>query len=707
MSGTRDSPDSGLRRFSPVRVLGRIAPTTWLIVATIAYFSVSFALSWLRAVEFQTTTWDQGIYQQALWSTAHGRPFYESPDLETGGYRSLLQIHTVFLFYLLAPLYGALPFQATLFAVQSLIVALAAIPLYFLGRDLTRSAWWGLLPPILYLVWAPTLSSNLYDFHPEAFLPLEVFTVVLLWERGRYLAGAVAVGISFATIELAPVLLLFVGLFFLVPSSETWGRWSQLARNRFPRAAWTSEFRRTFSSPRVRASIALIVACIAAYFLLLYYRVDYLGATLGTLSLPVAPMGYVIGGSPSALGLSLQNLDMGFYDKFTYWVLILALLGFVPLLAPRAMLLSVPWFAFSLLSAGTNYTELGFQYGFIAAATVLVAFAYGLPRAMALARAWERQSLEAGSMRSIRPAPQWGNPRRRGALVAGLVVLVVVNLALTPLNPWLQNQGLGSAYRISYSPSPGFAQLEQLAALVPAGATVLASDNLFPLVANDENAYSFFWTQDNFLALPFNASNPPPYVLLAEDATKAVPSWLAAELYNTTLFGARGVVWTSGVGTALLFEEGYRGPATQFGATPTVPLVESGADLVDSDAGYIPGTNGAVASDPGALGTFFYGPWASLPVGNYTVTLLVKAAALPGTGPPSGDEAVLRIGATGYAQATYFHVSLDFDKFSATGWTTVAFNLTLPGPTIDCTVQGVALSTDVQVSLESMVIAPA
>ncbi|MCI4372849.1 MAG: DUF2079 domain-containing protein [Thermoplasmata archaeon] len=709
MTVRTDPPSDGPTLGALPRWLRRRTPRFWLASAIVVYFSVSLALSWLRATELLTTTWDQGIYQQALWSTAHGRPFYESADLETGGYRSLLQVHTVFLFYLLAPMYAAFPYQVTLFAVQSLVVAAAAVPLYLLGRDLTRSPWWGLVVPLVYLVWTPTLSSTLYDFHPEAFLPLELFTVVLLWERGRYRAGAIAVLVAFSTIELAPVLLLFVGVFFLAPNETTWRRWKTAARGRFPWTAWISDLRPALSSPRVQASVTLLVASLVVYFLLLYLRLDVLNVALGTETLPVAATGYVIGGTPSPLGLSWQNLWVGFDAKLTYWFLMLALLGFVPLLAPRALILSLPWFGFTMLSANTNYVELGFQYGFIVAASMMVAFAYGLPRAVALAEAWAARPSGIGNPSATTSATGtsgWSHRRRRAMFVAVAVVFVGANLAFSPINPLIQNQGLGSGYLLSYSPSAGYANVEKLAALIPAGASVIATDNLFPLVANDENAYSFSWVQDNFLAFPFNSSHLPQYVFLAQDRTPAVPAWLSGALYDASEFGVRGEVWFSTVGTVLLFDRGYDGPATAFGSPPSFPLVETGADLVDTEAGYVPasagsGSSSLAASAPGVLGTIFYGPWTSLPAGNFTVTLLVNASPIAGAPAPNGAEPTLWIGASAYAQAPYFGWSLTLLNFEPHGWTTVTIHLSLSAPTIEFAVQGVILGTNVQASLES------
>jgi uncharacterized membrane protein len=682
---------------------------------------VSFALSWLRSVELQTTTWDMGIYQQALWSTAHGRPFYEAADLETGGYESLLQVHTVFLFYLLAPLYAAFPYEATLFGVQSLVVAAAAIPLFLLGRELTGSPRMGLVSAIAYLAWAPTLSSTLYDFHAEAFLPLELFTIVLLWQRQRYLAGAAVVGVAFATFELAPVLVFFVGVFFLLPSGPTWRGWLVALRTRPRWKALGRQVRGALSSSRVRASVALIVASAAAYFLLLYLQTDVLTSALGMATLPTPATGYVIGGTPTALGLSAANLGVAFAPKLTYWVLILALLGFVPLFAPRALVLSLPWFAFTMMSADPNYAQIGFQYGFIAAASLLPAFAYGLPT---VARLLSRLAPIDGA--AVPRAPNLGpargtRPFGRGVYATAatlFAVVLVANIAYSPANPLVQNQGLGSGYRIYFAPYGGFNNVEDLAGLVPRGASVIATDNLFPLIANDENAYSFFWVQNNFLDLPFNTTHLPQFVLIANNRTYAVPSWIEGALYNTSEFGVRGVVWASIVGPVLLFEAHYNGPVATYGPAPETELKDPGSSLANPQAGYVTNvsSNGSrgpasgfsevAASAPETLGTFFFGPWTALPGGNFTITLTVRSQAVTGAPEPWASESALWVGASGFAQPSYYSQSFDFGALSTTAWTSITFNITLPGPTIQFALQGVVLSTNVQLYLQTLQVTP-
>jgi len=700
------------RSAPPQRRSLRLSPGGWVTVAIVTYFAISFSLSWLRALELQTTTWDMGLYQQALWSTAHGRAFYETPDVETGGYRSLLEVHSVLLFYLIAPIYGALPNQATLLAIQSAVVALAAVPLYFLARDVSRSPRLGMVGAVAFLVWAPTLTSNLYDFHPEAFLPLEIFTVVLLWQRERYGWGFVAVAAAFLTLELTPVLLFFVGLFFLLPPSPLVERSRSFFGGADGRRREWAALRGWLRTPRARASLALMIASVAAYAALLVLRVDVLTATLGTSPLPLAASGYVIGATPSALGLSLGNLGVGLGAKLTYWLLLFALLGFIPFLAPRALLFTVPWIGFTLLSSNLNYVDLGFQYGFLAASSLLVAFVYGLPRARQMLDTWASAS-HAGMTPADHPARRHPSPRqvRRTAILVGLVALLALNIALTPADPALQYAGAGSAYRVTYSFPSGNSAVQSLATLLPPGAAVVASDDLFPLVANDVNAYSFSWTQDPGLGLPFNSSNLPPYVFIAEDRTVAVSNWLVPWLYQSSSYGLRGVAWSSTVGTVLLFETHYSGPIAEYGSPPPSSGEYSGWSLAPGSAGTVVAVNDStyptvVQSVPGVLGTVWSGPGTTLAPGTYEVNVSLRLAPLESFPPPDPSGPLLWMGATAFALPTFFSQTFALSALNTTGWRTVSFNVTLSSPSVEFDVEGVLLGTYVQVTVNDVTISP-
>ncbi len=694
------------------RWLLRIRPVVWLAVGMAGYFAVALALSWLRVEELVPGTWDLGLYQQALWSTAHGRPFYEAADWETGGFHSLLQVHSVLLLYVLVPIYALLPSSTTLLVCQSAVVTLAAVPLFYLGKHLGGNDWYGVGAAGAYLLWAPTLAANLYDFHAEAFLPLEIFAVLLFWEQGRYRLGAIAVVAAFLTIEVAPVLLFFVGIFFLLPSTSEIGRILAPPREA-PGASPGGSLRATalrawWTRPRTRAAFGLVVASAAAYGFLVYLRLDYLTAVLGTTPSPFPVSGYILGATPAQLGLAGSYLIVAFPAKWEYWFVMFGLLGFVPFLAPRALVLTAPWFVFTMFSYDPDLTTLGFQYNFIVAAGLLPAFAYALPRLVrTLDAGWSRPAERVEGSPPTRP----GRPRRiRAVLLVGVAVFVAVNLVFSPVDPLMQNQSIGSGYNLSYQVPAGYEDVAHLAAVIPSNATVVASDNLFPLVANDGNAYSFSWTQDNFLVLPFNATALPDFVFVDQFRIGAVPSWLQGLLYAPDDFAVRGIVWSSAIGPVVLYQHGYEGPLTSFGAPPVLPLRVDGAQVVDPEAGYAPtgavlGKNQVAASAPGVLGTFFWGPAATLPEGNLTVTVWLAATPTPGMPAPLANESVVWIGSTAWGLPSFFGWTLPYSYFLPGTWTAVTFNISLPGPILEFNLQGVSLATNVQVVFANATVA--
>ena len=72
------------------RGLWSVEPWMILVFLVSLYTMASFVMSSLRWQELNASTFDLGLYQQSLWATSHGRPFYEAADFETSGFPTLL-----------------------------------------------------------------------------------------------------------------------------------------------------------------------------------------------------------------------------------------------------------------------------------------------------------------------------------------------------------------------------------------------------------------------------------------------------------------------------------------------------------------------------------------------------------------------------------------------------------------------------------------
>jgi len=602
------------------------------------YFVGALAGTWINYIELHLTSigyYDLSINQQALSSTLHSNhpyPFYESVNCGRDGRCSFLLVHPVFLAYAVAAPYAVWPSAFTLFAIQDLALALAALPLYAIARRVTQSPRLAVVIAGVYLVWLPAFSG-IFSFHWEAFIPLEFFLFFWLWLTERYRLAVPVVVVAYLTLEVMPILLFFAALYFLIPWLIPLGR---LLRTEVPRIAQgdvpiSAPFRAVIaqcalalrSRPRLLASLYLLIGSATAY-LLLHGFVTNGGPLLG---LPALPAKYVIPITRPvyAAVFTVKNLETAWQAKLVFWLVIYGTLAMLPILAPRTLVLAVPWIILSLF-ATSGYYRMGDQYAFVTAAVVFIGFVYGVAR---LKRWAETVPTEAESpsrpgsetegvlrrtqeildkLERLEPPPPptpnaaggpgspalsaselsaWWSRRRRVARVALTVVLVGViafNLFLNPLNPlaaplkvdrpFVPQSALGLTGGLS---TTDYNHLQTLVRMMGADAVVAASPMLFTFVANDPYAYPLLAGMD--FPLPFNTSATqyvflvdrggtlfPKQVMVAGPTGVAIP--LKEAIYNDSFFGVRAWVPSTYIGGLLLFQRDYGGATEVVGAPP-------------------------------------------------------------------------------------------------------------------------------------------
>ncbi len=694
------------------------------------------AICEMRYEEFFGANWDLGINMQMLWTTTHGHLLYEAGDWEVAHANSFLFVHPTYVAIPIATIYGAWPVAGTLFILQGLAVASAAIPLYLIGRDARVPE--GLLfgGVIVYLVSFPVVSALLFDFHWESFIPVELLSTYYLWNRGRYALAMVPVVAGMLTLEVFPVLLIGVVAYFGYPYL--------IAVTRRPLAS----LRQALHRPRRWVPLFVLLAVAIVGHLVLSYITNHVLATITGAS-PIFPLA-----SPYTwLGVYWWGLTLGdIGSRLLYWLLLLAAFGFLPLLVRRRLLiLSLPWFVYSVVMVPYGaYTTFGFQYSFIAVGPIAIAFIEGLS-----AFGGSGRRAEEGSVTAFRPGGWWlllvpflvaglfdsldliaaANPgilvgacaggaalvlylivgRRRAGerigvptestrrrnwrrrpsvargLVAGaLVVLAATNLAMSPLNT-ANFRGTGYAgYSFDYAPNPVYPYLSQVLSRIPADAPILASDNLFPFVANNARAYALLWYPASPPFLPFNASNPPKYVLLSTSQWFAVPPFLSPLLFNESDYGIVILLYSTATypGSIYLFEQGYTGPPDVVEVSPVLAQrTLCGRDLSIGASGAIVSESNSTcgqvietvpASNLSGVGnSIWYGPYLTVLPGTYTVTVALKGDF---PYPTSGDPNVAVLDASASGSAYWYYQVITADQVSLTHWTNFTFRYSLVEP---------------------------
>jgi uncharacterized membrane protein len=123
---------------------------------------ILFACSSLRHALFQSTAFDLGYFDQAVYLISQGQP----PIVSFWDYH-FLGGHADWVLYLLALLYKIYPDVHWLFAVQAAALALGALPTWGLARQAGLTVPQAVAMAAVYLLYPLVFNINLFDFHPE------------------------------------------------------------------------------------------------------------------------------------------------------------------------------------------------------------------------------------------------------------------------------------------------------------------------------------------------------------------------------------------------------------------------------------------------------------------------------------------------------------------------------------------------------------
>lgn len=164
-----------------------------------------------RYAHLRYARYDLGNMVQAVWSTAHGR-LLESTNGFTGEQTSRLASHFDPILAAVAPLWILAPSPLTLEALQIAVVALGALPVYWLGQRHLESPRAAMLLAIAYLA-CPWIAWNALDaLHPVTLaIPLFLFCIWFL-ENDRLVPFAICSTLVLTTGELMGLFLAGVGV---------------------------------------------------------------------------------------------------------------------------------------------------------------------------------------------------------------------------------------------------------------------------------------------------------------------------------------------------------------------------------------------------------------------------------------------------------------------------------------------------------------
>jgi uncharacterized membrane protein len=136
-----------------------------LVCVAVVYYAILIShYTLITHIRMETATPDLGEYDNQFFNSLHGHPF-RLPASE-GNLKdwSALKFHADFIIYFLLPFYAIRPGPETLLIMQTVIIALTAIPIYLFAVRRVPS-WIAALLSVAFLLLPVIQRPNFYDFH--------------------------------------------------------------------------------------------------------------------------------------------------------------------------------------------------------------------------------------------------------------------------------------------------------------------------------------------------------------------------------------------------------------------------------------------------------------------------------------------------------------------------------------------------------------
>lgn len=392
-----------------------------IIVAILIYFILFSFLSIWRHNTFQTQVWDMAAFEQSFWNTLQGNFMFN--NFEGTNH---FAIHFSPFLLLLIPFYALWQGPEMLLILQSFALAIAALPLYLLAKNMLSQKWATIIA-LMYLFYPSLHWINLFDFHAVAFaIPLFI-TFFYYLERRNYTIALVFLALASTTAENMIVAVFFVGVFLFFYSRRLFGA--------------------------AIATISLVWFILVAKVIMPAFgggiirldRYEQFGETASEIvkNVIINP------------GLTAQTVLIP--EKFNYLLNIFLSAAFIPLSSITSLILLIPGLLQNLLTNFSIQFENFYQYDSILVPFISIGIIFGL-----------KNILKKGLSENI--------------IITGITILVATGFILnSPLSPF--------NFPVQKFTTSRTQDFKNILKLIPDDASVAAYTNLVPHMTHREHIY--------------------------------------------------------------------------------------------------------------------------------------------------------------------------------------------------------------------------
>jgi uncharacterized membrane protein len=501
-----------------------------VLLSILAYTVLMSYFTIMRMYALKASAWDLGNYNQAMYTfTFEGKLFYLTPELQNNPTGSLFGIHFSPIFFLQAPLYMIYPRAETLLVLQSFVLALGILPTYLISKEYFKSRKWIMLLCLAYILNPVILGINVFDFHPEIYIP--TFYLFMLYYYMKYNWKGVWFFsiLIMATIEFAPTLIFLFGVYFLL-KDVIWSKYIQKKK----------ALDKTKAVNLFMLIIASIVWLVGALRVITFFSPDIpllqgkteFWSILGASNIGQVPISAILHPSNMINALFSDGVAKGTFllTSSISWL-------FLPLLSFEFWFLSSSWLLPALLSGNSAFYTVGVHYPSFFAGQLTYAGIIMVKKSKKVFRLnWKGLNWKFLNWK---------------------VLLAFILIGAYVSNPFL-------SLKIATNPWAGYdfpilsdraKAVNRLLPMVPENASILAEQNIFPLVSSRSNAYTIPWQINyvntiSFFNYTFDLVNKVDYIIIDTDYWKPLSAVL---LSKTSDFGVLGFQ-----NNVLLLKRGYK-----------------------------------------------------------------------------------------------------------------------------------------------------
>lgn len=475
-------------------------------VAILLYTLFFCYVTYLKYASFGYYDWDFASDVSVLWNSIHGRPLYY-PFME----QNIFGAHLYLIIFLIIPIYALFAHPLTLLFLQSLFLGLPALPLYKLAR-LRLDKTFSLSIAVAYLLYASVGFINLFETHFEIF---EIFFLsygLFYFEKADFKKFMIFILLAISCKENVSFVVFMFGIYALLRKRSL--RW--ILTPSFLGVLWFF------------MSVKVIIPHFAkdakfyqeGFIFSIYY--SHLGNNLSEMARTIfSRPGYI------------ANIVFMPY-KIQYLIHLFMSTAFLPLLSPGPLLITLPILAQNLLSRAPTHAQIQYQYAALLLPFIFFSLILTFQKILAREEA-----------------------KRHRLTLFFVFLCFVITSGFYLRAPQLHLRAYINLYRVD----DAVKAKDRLLSLIPPQASVMATFQFLPKLADRRDLYSFHFVSTGYRMYTTEKYVPPEnleYALIDFNEPLMINSFFPPQapsnLRSFLTDGTWGVL--SGFNDVVLFKKG-------------------------------------------------------------------------------------------------------------------------------------------------------